>query len=276
MWNVAFDLLIIDIVYDTRLGMAYKQNYYRHTRQDSEYLSARKEAVRATVKLILEICKERNMSIKKLKVLDVGAGKGEYSKEMARYVNRVVSVEPDKALFQENKKLNSKNKKIILKNCLIEEFKSKEKFDLVLSLTTFEHMPNQESSYRNIFRLMKKGGLMYLTAPNKLWPFDTHYKLFFATYLPLPLANLYVKISGRGPSFEDSAYSKTYVGMKRFFDRFNCFYEFYLPNPNSKFLGMDEKNNVSRLIANCGIRLISVNKVFWNISKGFIVLITKK
>ena len=81
----------------------------------------------------------------------------------------------------------------------------------------------------------------------------------------------------KGKSYEDSAYSKTYFGMKYFFNQFSCEYKFILPqNKNSLYLGCGAGGGMYNVIKNLGISLIVRFPFFWIFSKGFIMLIKKK
>lgn len=211
------------------------------------------------------------------RVLDIGSGIGEYSFKMERYVKEVVGVEPYTPVFVKsiNKKKRIKSK-VIFFNKKIEDFNTKKKFDLAISLTTLEHMPQAEKSFLRVFSLLKKGGILYLTAPNKWWPFENHYKLFFLSWVPLSMANLYLRLSGRGVSYEDSAYSKSLFEMKKFLNKFPCKYEFILPSSdNVAFLGHDDTSPFYSILKKLGFRLIRIFPIFWTFSKGFIVIAQK-
>lgn len=252
-----------------------KQSYYKNGDILRDTYS---EVVKSTIDEILYYASlELQKTVSKLVVLDVGSGVGKYSFEMEKHVKEVVGVEPFKQVYLEaiktKKEIKSKVKFI---NKLVEQFNTTKRFDLVISLTTIEHMPNAEESFRRIFSLMKRQGILYLTAPNRWWPFENHYKLFFLSWLPLSLANLYVRLFCKGSSYEDSAYSKSYFGMRKFLDKFPCKYEFILPrNTNAAFLGCGDKGKAYSIIKKLGIELIKISPFFWIFSKGFIVIVRK-
>ncbi|OGM02426.1 hypothetical protein A2115_03115 [Candidatus Woesebacteria bacterium GWA1_41_8] len=216
-----------------------------------------------------------NKPVDSLVVLDVGSGRGTYTRYLAEKVKRVVGVEPFLPAYQIAVK-NNTSKKASYHNCKIENFVTKDRFDLAINLTTIEHMPDGLKSFKRIFRLLKDGGIVYVTAPNKLWPLESHYNLLFLSYLPLPVANYYLKITGKGNSYRECSYSKTYWGMKRFFGQFPCTYKFIVPSPDSKYLGLGIDNLFNRTIKRIGIVLIKRFPIFWAFSKGFIVVATKK
>jgi len=214
-----------------------------------------------------------------LVVLDVGSGTGQYSFEIAKKVKKVVGVEPFTEAYQRSlvkKKKYKIGKKCTFKNIPIEKYSTNQKYDLVLCLATLEHMPNAEASFKNIFNILNDGGMIYLTVPNKLWPYEYHYKLFFLSWLPLEIGNYYVRLMKKGMSFEDSAYAKSYFGLKRFFNSFPCKFEFLIPEPDEMFLGQGDTGVFYTIMKNVGIRLLKKFPFLMVFSKGFLVLITKK
>ncbi len=233
--------------------------------------------VKGTIKEILAIAeKELKKPVRELVVLDIGSGLGEYSFELEKSVKRVVGVEPFDVLYNAAVKTKKEKKsKAEFSNLLIEDFDSREKFDLAISLTTIEHMPNAKRSFKQVFYLLKPGGIIYLTAPNKWWPFEPHYDgLPFLGWLPLSFANLYLRVTNWGGSYEDCSYARSYFGMKKLFNQFSCTYSFYLPSKDAAYLGCAKKGPI-QLVRGTGIELIRKFSIFWAISKGFIMIIKK-
>lgn len=233
--------------------------------------------VRAAIKEILEVCKKYiNKPLKSISVLDAGCGRGEYAAEIAKHVKSVVGVEPQTDVVADAKSRHKRVKNLRFYKSLIEDFKTRKKFDLIVSLTVFEHMPNQKRSFKRMLELLKKDGVIYMTAPNKYWLFEPHYGLPFLSWLPLPLANLYLHLAKNVSSYKDCSYSKGYFGMKRFFNQFKCQYEFILPfNPEGAYYGCATGNNLNTNIRKLGIEFIKLHPIFWSLSKGFITIISK-
>lgn len=216
-----------------------------------------------------------NQRLNGLKVLDLGSGRGEYTREMAKFFGKVVGIEPYKDVYKFClQHTNKKYKNLYFLNTRIEDFKSKEKFDLIVMLTVFEHMSNPKKAFDKIFKLLKKGGVIYLTTPNKYWIFEQHYGLPFLSWLPVPIANTYLKLFRGLESYEDSSYAQGFPGMKNFFNQFGYRYEFVIPKKASiPFIGCGKKDIPYSFIRKLGIKLITINPFFWNFSKGFILVI---
>lgn len=251
-------------------------------KNDRKYLdlvdekSVSRIVIQETTKDILLLAENQLSTARKnMIVLDIGSGFGMYSQELGKYVKKVVGIEPFKQAYEHAKKIN-KRKNVRFFNKLIENYNGKEKFDLAISLTTLEHMPNAEKSYKHVFKLMKKNSMLYITAPNKLWPMEPHYALPFLSWLPLPLANFYLNVLGKGKSYKDSSYSRTYLGMKKLLNRFDHRYSFILPSPNAIYLGCGTRGFPNKIMRNFGIWIIDKIPFFWTFSKGFIVIVRKR
>ena len=234
--------------------------------------------VQSAVFDIIKTAKENlKKDFSKIKVLDVGSGHGEQAVELSKHFDSVVGVEPQEEAYAWAKKQAEGIKNVTFVNKRIEDFETRDKYDLIVLLTVFEHLSDQKEAFLKIFSLLAEDGVIYLTVPNKFWIFEQHYGLPFLAWLPLPLANLYLKLAKGVDSYEDSSYSMSYGQIKRFFDQFTCNYKFALPyDVNGAYIGCGNQSPLFRSLKNLGVRLIKLNPLFWYISKGFIMVISKK
>lgn len=60
-------------------------------------------------------------------------------------------------------------------------------FDIVISNHIIEHVADAELHLSEIARVLKKDGVVYLATPNKLWPWEVHYRVPLLHYLPQSL-----------------------------------------------------------------------------------------
>lgn len=65
----------------------------------------------------------------------------------------------------------------------------------------YEHVRSQAALFGEIFRALAPGGEAYVAAGNRLALVEPHYRLPFLSWLPGPLADLYVRIAGRGEAY---------------------------------------------------------------------------
>lgn len=127
-------------------------------------------------KKILKVLNEtRGTETKNLSVLDIGTGNGEISSFIGKK-NNVTSVD-----IVDTRQANKDFSFSLCTEAL--PFKNNS-FDVVISNHVIEHVQDQQLHISEIKRVLKKDGLLYFATPNKLWPFEVHYRIYFLHYLP--------------------------------------------------------------------------------------------
>jgi 2-polyprenyl-3-methyl-5-hydroxy-6-metoxy-1,4-benzoquinol methylase len=58
-----------------------------------------------------------------------------------------------------------------------------EYFDVVVSNHVIEHVSDQQLHLSEIARVLKPNGVVYLATPNRLWPWEVHYRVLVLHYL---------------------------------------------------------------------------------------------
>lgn len=109
--------------------------------------------------------------------LDVGCGNGAQTLKFLKYVDSCVAIDVEKNRLNIFKQ---KLRELGLNNCEVKqmdatnlEFKD-ETFDIITHIETLEHVPDQEKVLDEMYRVLKRGGLLILSVPNKWWIFETH------------------------------------------------------------------------------------------------------
>ncbi|MBI2039472.1 class I SAM-dependent methyltransferase [Candidatus Microgenomates bacterium] len=152
------------------------------------------------------------------KLLDVGSSNGRTTVFLSSFVRKAIGVDVDESAISWGKK-NYHNKKLRL---YVFDGKSihypDQTFDLVIFRLSYWYAEDQEKLVSEIFRVLKKGGLVFFEGHNKLYPFDTDYKLPFLPYLPSSWAKLYINMFSNKPYF--ARRYKTYWGLKQLFSSF--------------------------------------------------------
>ena len=140
---------------------------------------------------------------KDAKLLDLGCGIGLTLSILAQKFPNSVGCDIDKDM---SRATNEVLREVGLKTPVIIydgkklPFKNNE-FDIVASIEVIEHVQNPQQFLKEIFRVLKKDGVLHITTANKWWPYEPHFKLLFLSYLPESLADVYVRLSGRGESY---------------------------------------------------------------------------
>lgn len=77
-------------------------------------------------------------------------------------------------------------------------------FDLVVCLSTLEHVADVKASLTEMARVLGPGGGLFVYAPSGWACYESHYKLTWPPWLswfPRPLARLYLRLRGRPTEF---------------------------------------------------------------------------
>lgn len=147
-------------------------------------------------------------------VLDMSCSTGMMTAVLARHARRVVGIDIDAEAVEFARATHRReNLEFQVMDALGTLF-SEGSFDVVICNQMYEHVPDPERLMREIFRILTPGGVCYFGATNRLKVIETHYgNLPFLSYLPKPLANLYLRLSGRGQHYYETLY--TCPGLRR-------------------------------------------------------------
>jgi len=206
------------------------------------------------------------------RIADIGCGYGYGLVELARRCSSAVGLEPSATLAAESRRVC---REAALGNVEIREHAAgdldeAEGFDVVVLDNVLEHIDDQGEALRRIGRALKVGGVAYVLVPNKLWPFEAHYGLPFLAYLPVPLANRYLRVTGRGVDYTDASYAPSYRTLRRLLaERDELDAKFTLPAD----VGLAEGGD--RWTYKVGFRLLERFPALWAVSKAFLVVAKK-
>lgn len=84
-------------------------------------------------------------------------------------------------------------------------------FDVVYCVSTLEHVSDATMALREMVRVLRPKGMLYLHTPSRFGCFETHYKLFWIPGMPKWLGRTYLAVRGRPTAFLDTL-SLTTVG----------------------------------------------------------------
>lgn len=139
------------------------------------------------------------INLKDRKILDVGAGWGEFAFEARKKGAKIYGIEPDKELLKiSNLLLGGK----LISEGYAEKIQFKNNFfDIIICCYVLEHVNNWKQAIKEMMRVLKKNGYLYLCVPNYLFPYEGHYKIKWFPMMPKFLGRLYLKLIGRKPEF---------------------------------------------------------------------------
>lgn len=112
------------------------------------------------------------------RILDVGCGNGSYTERLAEGFDAVagVEVEPDRlAEFQARVSARPDADRFDLRLETAEALSDPDgSFDAVIAIETLEHVVDDAQAAAEAFRVLRPGGALYITVPNRGFPFETH------------------------------------------------------------------------------------------------------
>ena len=163
-----------------------------------DYLSKHKLEYFARYRYWIKIIKallEQNQSSPE-NILDIGCQYGIFKGLLGKELNlKIIGVDP-------NKKLVNQKKDIYYGYCHEIPFKN-HNFDFVTLISVFEHIhPTiHEKSIKEINRVLKPNGLLFVQMPNPKFPIEFHSRLPFLGYLPESVQLKYLELFRKEKSF---------------------------------------------------------------------------
>ncbi len=91
---------------------------------------------------------------------------------------------------------------------------SDEEFDYVQCNTVLEHVSDVSLAIKELVRVLKKGAVGFIQAPNYWQPVERHYKILFPPKCPKILGKMYLGLLARPVEFLDTINYIDYKGIK--------------------------------------------------------------
>lgn len=221
---------------------------------------------------IIAVLKDHYSSLDGLNLLDMSCSAGYMTNQFGDFVKKAVGIDIDEgavAFATENN--GGGNIEFLVRDALNTRFEDSS-FDVVVCNQMYEHVPDSGKLFKEIYRILKPGGVCYFGATNRLNPIETHYgKLPFLSYLPKPLAHLYLRLLKRGRYYYETFH--TYWGLKRItadFERLD--YTIAVTENPQKFSAV---NVIRPGSAGQRLALFILKRAYW-LSPGYIWLLRKK
>lgn len=209
-------------------------------------------------------------NIENLDILDIGASTGIIDNFLADYFHTVIGADIDEPAINFARESFSKpNLKFIISDAMNID-KEDNCFDIILCSHVYEHVPDQIRLMNEIHRLLKTGGICYFSAGNRIRINEPHYNLPFLSLLPQSLANVYLRLMGKGSNYYEE--HRTYWGLKQLVNKFKIhdYTKIIINNP--------EKYKVNYILPDNSLKLKTARfiseYIYWLVP-GYIWLLEK-
>jgi len=124
-------------------------------------------------------------------ILDVGCGSGAIADYFAAK-NQVTGID---VVDQRTEEFKMGRFKFLQLDGPILPFRD-ESFDIVISNHVLAYIKDKDSHFRELARILRPGGIIYIATPNRYFPIDPHYKFPLLHYLPASIYNWIMKKIG--------------------------------------------------------------------------------
>lgn len=249
--------------------MDYQENYTENPVAKQHMYDEELREVKALK--IIAVLDEHCDDISSLSILDISCSTGMISRLFAKHFANVTGIDIDsKAVEYARTHNDAENLEFHVMDALNTSFPSNS-FDVIVCNQMYEHVPDAKQMLAEIRKLLVPGGVCYFGATNRLKIIETHYgRLPFLSYLPKKLANLYLRILGKGDYYYENLY--TYWTLRKLCSGFRIvdYTKSVVRNPD-RFSASDmvEAGSAQQKLA-----LLILNVAYW-FSPGYIWLLEK-
>jgi len=153
-----------------------------------------------------------------LSVLDIGCSTGIMTSSFAKRFGKVTGIDIDKEAVEYAKKHNDKHNLWFDVRDGLSTWFPDSYFDVIICNQVYEHVMSSKLLFKEIYRLLKPGGICYFAAGNRIILVEEHYILPLLSVMPKWLAHIYLRILGRGKYYYEN--HLTVWGLRKLVSKF--------------------------------------------------------
>lgn len=203
-------------------------------------------------KRILLVFKEiLNNDLTKLNCLEIGSSTGMITYFLSDYFSEIIGIDIDKPALDFARKNYIKNNIKYFYMDGTQTIFPDNYFDTIVCHHTYEHVAEPQKLINEIYRLLKKDGVCFFGAPNRLMIIESHYNLPFLSWLPRPASSFILRIYKNEKYYYEIMYS--IYGLKKLLK------DFYIIDYTLKAI-----KNPDKYFITSNIKLINFLKYFPN------------
>lgn len=194
----------------------YQTDFSQRYGEIAGYEELRGQKARKTLAILEDFC---DRDTRELSALEIGCFRGAVSRALAPRFREYMALDIDRsAVALAGSHPHPDNLRFSVQNAERLALRD-ESIDVVLCSHVYEHMPRPEVMMREIWRVLKPGGVCYFAAGNRLTLLEPHHRLPFLSWLPKPLAHRYVRWAGKGDEYYETL--RTLPRLERLVESFS-------------------------------------------------------
>jgi len=148
--------------------------------------------------------------------LDIGCAAGLMTSILADFFGYTIGAEYDFMAIRDHPSVNPRGAFICSdamalpfpKNCL----------DVIICAQVYEHVPDDTRLVAEMYRVLRPGGVIFFSGPNKAFPIELHYNVPFLQWLPQDTADTLLHLLRKGNHFYERL--RTGRELRQLFNQF--------------------------------------------------------
>lgn len=183
----------------------------------SKKVHDQKSRLRQADKIIAVLTKHMSVQLSSATCLDLGCSSGIITKAIAPLFARTFGIDYDEVALQHIQRGDDVRSSFIRADAMNIPMAS-DSIEAITCAQVYEHVPDDTEMVGEIYRVLKPGGIVFFSGPNKLYPIEPHYSLPLLHWLPARIANKYLRLMGRGDQYYER--SRTLWGLRSLLSHF--------------------------------------------------------
>jgi SAM-dependent methyltransferase len=109
------------------------------------------------------------------RLLDVGCGDGTFTRVLGARFREICGIDVQDVYLDQFRVAVKGDARFVIANMSASEMRfPNDHFDTVITIETLEHIPNLNGAAAEICRVLRRGGELLITVPNRWFPFENH------------------------------------------------------------------------------------------------------